>query len=115
MGTGIIMTADGYIVTNNHVIEKATKIARKMVLEYGFSSKLGAIKWDNADAQDDYDGLKPRPYSERTAEIIGFFIILGVYCFCGGAGKIMDFLCVFIQNICNILVLLRFVIAENAH
>ena len=41
-----------------------------MVLEYGFSSKLGAIKWDNADAQDDYDGLKPRPYSERTAEII---------------------------------------------
>ena len=51
-------------------IEKATKIARKMVLEYGFSSKLGAIKWDNADAQDDYDGLKPRPYSERTAQII---------------------------------------------
>ena len=26
-------------------IEKATNIARQMVLDYGFSDKLGAIKW----------------------------------------------------------------------
>ncbi|WP_330848984.1 ATP-dependent zinc metalloprotease FtsH [Bifidobacterium aemilianum] len=51
-------------------IEKATAIARKMILEFGFSSKLGAIKWDSADAQSDADSLKPKQYSDKTAEII---------------------------------------------
>lgn len=53
-------------------IEKATKIARKMVVEFGFSAKLGAIKW--ADDDDDQttvmDGLQPRKYSNETAQII---------------------------------------------
>mgnify|MGYP000207284597 CR=1 FL=1 len=52
-------------------IEKATKIARAMVVEYGFSSKLGAIKWADTDDQSaDFDGLAPHKYSERTAEVI---------------------------------------------
>lgn len=52
-------------------IEKATAIARKMVVEYGFSSQLGAIKWANDDDQTTVmDGLQPRKYSDRTAEII---------------------------------------------
>ena len=52
-------------------IEKATKIARTMVVEYGFSSKLGAIKWADTDDQSaDFDGLAPYKYSERTAEVI---------------------------------------------
>ena len=52
-------------------IEKATKIARTMVVEYGFSSKLGAIKWADTDDQSaDFDGLAPHKYSERTAEVI---------------------------------------------
>ena len=52
-------------------IEKATKIARNMVVEYGFSSKLGAIKWADTDDQSaDFDGLAPHKYSERTAEVI---------------------------------------------
>lgn len=52
-------------------IEKATNIARTMVIEYGFSDKLGAIKWDSDDDQTTVmDGLQPRKYSDRTAEVI---------------------------------------------
>ncbi|OZG61251.1 ATPase AAA [Bifidobacterium lemurum] len=52
-------------------IEKATKIARTMVVEYGFSAKLGAIKWaDDDDQTTVMDGLAPRKYSDRTAEVI---------------------------------------------
>ena len=52
-------------------IEKATNIARTMVIEYGFSYKLGAIKWGSDDDQTTVmDGLQPRKYSDRTAEVI---------------------------------------------
>ena len=52
-------------------IEKATNIARKMVVEFGFSSKLGAIKWASDDDQTTVmDGLSPRKYSDQTAQII---------------------------------------------
>lgn len=52
-------------------IEKATGIARQMVVEYGFSSKLGAIKWADENDQDSgLDALKPHNYSEQTAEVI---------------------------------------------
>ncbi|MBT1180658.1 ATP-dependent zinc metalloprotease FtsH [Bifidobacterium sp. CP2] len=52
-------------------IEKATKIARTMITQYGFSAKLGAIKWSDDDAQSgDLESLAPHNYSNRTAEII---------------------------------------------
>ena len=52
-------------------IEKATQIARKMVVEFGFSKKLGAIKWEDDDDQSSgFDGLQPRKYSNQTAQII---------------------------------------------
>ena len=51
-------------------IEKATNIARTMVGEYGFSDRLGAIKWTEDDDQGDMGGLAPHKYSERTAETI---------------------------------------------
>ncbi|OZG50214.1 ATP-dependent zinc metalloprotease FtsH [Bombiscardovia coagulans] len=52
-------------------IEKATQIARQMVLEFGFSSKLGAIKWGDENDQDQgMDALKPVKYSAETAQII---------------------------------------------
>ena len=51
-------------------IEKATNIARTMVGEYGFSDRLGAIKWTENDDQSDMGGLAPHKYSERTAETI---------------------------------------------
>jgi cell division protease FtsH len=52
-------------------IEKATKIARKMVVEFGFSARLGSIKWaDDDDQTTVMDGLQPRKYSDETARII---------------------------------------------
>ncbi|MBO6006521.1 MAG: ATP-dependent zinc metalloprotease FtsH [Aeriscardovia sp.] len=52
-------------------IEKATNIARAMVLQYGFSQKLGAIKWgDESDSQDAMEDIRPHPFSEKTQEII---------------------------------------------
>ena len=51
-------------------IEKATNIARTMVGEYGFSDRLGAIKWTEDDDQSDMGGLAPHKYSERTAETL---------------------------------------------
>ena len=52
-------------------IEKATNIARTMVIEYGFSDNLRAIKWGSDDDQTTVmDGLQPRKYSDRTAEVI---------------------------------------------
>ncbi|MBR6434190.1 MAG: ATP-dependent zinc metalloprotease FtsH, partial [Aeriscardovia sp.] len=51
-------------------IEKATDIARQMVMEYGFSTKLGAVKWGNAGSNNDESDLAPHKYSEETqAEI----------------------------------------------
>ena len=49
-------------------IEKATNIARQMVLDYVFSDKLGAIKWSD-DEQSELGSLNHK-YSARTAEII---------------------------------------------
>ena len=52
-------------------IEKATQIARKMVLEYGFSAKLGAVKWASADNDNDsMDDIAPHPYSDETQNLI---------------------------------------------
>lgn len=46
-------------------IEKATKIARTMIGQYGFSSELGAVKWTDSD-DDGMDGLRPHDYSDET-------------------------------------------------
>ncbi|PAU68351.1 ATP-dependent zinc metalloprotease FtsH [Bifidobacterium criceti] len=51
-------------------IEKATNIARHMVGEYGLSSQLGAVKWIDSDDDQGLDGLRPRNYSNATAEMI---------------------------------------------
>ena len=41
-----------------------------MVGEYGFSDRLGAIKWTEDDDQSDMGGLAPHKYSDRIAETI---------------------------------------------
>lgn len=50
-------------------IEKATAIARRMVVEFGFSARLGAIKWeeDNVGGPMEYTS---RAYSPETSRII---------------------------------------------
>lgn len=51
-------------------IEKATSIARKMVVEFGFSAKLGAIKWMSDDDNGSFENLQSRKFSNKTAEAI---------------------------------------------
>jgi cell division protease FtsH len=51
-------------------IEKATQIARKMVLEFGLSSKLGAVKWADAEHGEDSANNFIHDYSERTQDTI---------------------------------------------
>ncbi|KFI46978.1 cell division protease FtsH [Bifidobacterium bohemicum] len=51
-------------------IEKATQIARQMVLEYGLSSRLGSVKWGNAQHDSDSSDNFIHDYSDHTAEII---------------------------------------------
>ncbi|MBB2955085.1 cell division protease FtsH [Bifidobacterium commune] len=51
-------------------IEKATQIARKMVLEFGLSSKLGAVKWADAEHGEDSANNFIHDYSERTQDAI---------------------------------------------
>ncbi|MUH60500.1 ATP-dependent zinc metalloprotease FtsH [Bifidobacterium canis] len=51
-------------------IEKATSIARQMVGLYGLSTQLGAVKWLDSDDDQGLDGLRPREYSDATAEMI---------------------------------------------
>jgi hypothetical protein len=43
-----------------------------MVVEYGFSSKLGAVKWMDADqdSSGSLDSLQSRKFSNKTAEVI---------------------------------------------
>lgn len=51
-------------------IEKATVIARQMVMEYGFSSRLGAVKWDDSNSGQGMESLAPRAYSDSKAKEI---------------------------------------------
>ena len=51
-------------------IEKATQIARAMVIEYGFSSRLGSVKWEDSQQEGGLDDLKGRRISEATARVI---------------------------------------------
>ncbi|WEV67923.1 ATP-dependent zinc metalloprotease FtsH [Bifidobacterium sp. ESL0769] len=51
-------------------IEKATQIARKMVIEFGLSSKLGAVKWGDSEHGEDSANNFIHDYSERTQDVI---------------------------------------------
>ena len=51
-------------------IEHATQIARAMVLEYGFSSKLGSVKWEDSQQEGGLEDLKDRRLSDETARTI---------------------------------------------
>jgi Do/DeqQ family serine protease len=61
MGSGFIISSDGYILTNNHVVQNASKIMVKMKDERIFPAKLiGKDKYsDLAVIKIDVKGLKP--------------------------------------------------------
>ena len=66
-GTGIIVTEDGYILTNKHVIEGATSIS--VVLDDGTTYK--GVEVAVTDPLNDVAFLKIKDVSELTAAILG--------------------------------------------
>lgn len=65
-GSGIILSADGYIVTNNHVVENTSKI--QVTLNTGAEYEAKVI---GADAQTDLAVIKIEPKEELTVAKLG--------------------------------------------
>lgn len=72
-GSGVIITADGYIVTNNHVIDGASKITVRLKNEKTYSAKLIGTdsKTDIAVIKIDETGLQPAVYGDSSKLKVG--------------------------------------------
>ncbi len=65
-GSGIILSADGYIATNNHVVESATKVLVTLNTGTEYEAKIVG-----ADAQTDLAVIKIEPNEELTVAQLG--------------------------------------------
>lgn len=72
-GSGIILSADGYILTNNHVIDGANKITVKLIngKEYTASLKGKDPKTDLAVLKIDETGLTPAVFGDSSKVAVG--------------------------------------------
>ena len=72
-GSGVIMTVDGYIVTNNHVIDGASKITVTLRSGEQYDAKLiGTDKnTDLAVIKIDADGLSPATFGNSDSLVVG--------------------------------------------
>jgi serine protease Do len=73
LGSGVIVSEDGYIVTNNHVIEKAQEIKVLLSNKKDYKAKLiGADpKTDLAVIKIDVKGLTPLPWGDSNKLKVG--------------------------------------------
>ena len=73
LGSGVIVSEDGYIVTNNHVIEKAQEIKVLLVNKKDYKAKLiGADpKTDIAVIKIDAKGLPALPWGDSNKLKVG--------------------------------------------
>jgi len=73
LGSGVIVSEDGYIVTNNHVIEKAQEIKVLLSNKMDYKAKLiGADpKTDLAVIKIDVKGLTPLPWGDSNKLNVG--------------------------------------------
>ncbi len=76
-GSGVIITADGYIVTNNHVINGATNIKVRTADGTEYTAKLVAAdsKADLAVLKIDASGLTPAAYGDSSELAVGETVI----------------------------------------
>ena len=66
MGSGFVMSADGYIVTNNHVIDGAEEIKVRLIDRREFDAKVVGV-----DGRSDLALLKPLPQAVAEIEYRG--------------------------------------------
>jgi len=81
-GSGFIYSNDGYIITNNHVIEDADKITVKT-----FSGKKYPAKVIGADSESDLAVVKIEPEEELTPVVLGDSDLLKVGQFVAAIGS----------------------------
>ena len=72
-GSGVIISLDGYIVTNNHVIEKSTKITVQLNNGEEYDAELIGrdVKTDLAVLKINAKGLKPAKWGDSSELIVG--------------------------------------------
>ncbi len=72
-GSGVIISKDGYIVTNNHVVDGASKITVRLYNGDKFEAKLIGkdSQTDIAIVKIDAEGLKPATYGNSEKLIVG--------------------------------------------
>ncbi|MBP1587138.1 MAG: trypsin-like peptidase domain-containing protein [Clostridia bacterium] len=72
-GTGIILTEDGYILTNNHVVEKGTKFSVDLFNGETYEATVVGAEKNNdvAVLKIDAKGLKPAAFGDSDAIMVG--------------------------------------------
>lgn len=77
LGTGVIISADGYILTNNHVIEKADEITVKLYNQKEYKAKIvGKDKeTDLAIIKINSNGLKPAKIGDSDKIEVGDWVM----------------------------------------
>ncbi len=77
LGSGVIVSADGYIITNNHVVEQADEIRVTLVDKRSFKAKIiGAdTKTDIAVVKIDADNLRAAPWGDSDGLQVGEFVL----------------------------------------
>ena len=77
LGSGVIVSADGYIITNNHVVEQADEIRVTLVDKRSFKAKIiGAdTKTDIAVVKIDADKLRVAQWGDSDTLQVGEFVL----------------------------------------
>ncbi len=77
LGSGVIVSTDGYIITNNHVVEQADEIRVTLVDKRSFKAKIiGAdTKTDIAVVKIDADNLRAAQWGDSDSLQVGEFVL----------------------------------------
>jgi serine protease Do len=77
LGSGVVVSTDGYIITNNHVVEQADEIRVTLVDKRSFKAKIiGADnKTDIAVVKIDADNLRAAPWGDSDGLQVGEFVL----------------------------------------